>query len=327
MEAVIFHFDSSLEKKHNIKIDCDYFIKSIQEDQSNNSLLGEIILELRFSAKFHLQMCAVLSQAGEHTQALTHAKLSSLMCEDNLIKTYFLYKQMEKEKNIYDEDYPKYEEQIKQSEGIILSLYERVINLRQSKLKCPLTYNNSMIFRKREIVNYTTNEKVKESIRKIYGVIQSDDWILLLNIGNIMYLSALTYDDLDLDSDPKYELLRDAILEKTVMLTVSYFCIATEMRLMKFNNINFNGHFWHKKAVEYSSMFLPVSCPIIKHYITSYNKHYGSSLDSIPEKDTFNMRIDLLRSEIEVDKDPMVFATCSKVEVNQFTPTDGMIYY
>ncbi len=37
-----------------------------------------------------------------------------------------------------------------------------------------------------------------------------------MNIGNIMYLSALNYDDLDLDSDPKFELLRDAVLEKVI---------------------------------------------------------------------------------------------------------------
>ena len=55
-----------------------------------------------------------------------------------------------------------------------------------------------------------------------------------------MYLSALNYEDLDLDSDPKYELLRDAILEKVVMLTVAYFCIATELRLLSPNKNNKN---------------------------------------------------------------------------------------
>ena len=48
-----------------------------------------------------------------------------------------------------------------------------------------------------------------------------------------MYLSALNYEDLDLDTEPKYELLRDAILEKLVMLTVAYFSIATELRFIR----------------------------------------------------------------------------------------------
>ena len=41
-------------------------------------------------------MCAVLSQANKHIEALKHAKLAILMCEDNIIKTNYLYIQMNK---------------------------------------------------------------------------------------------------------------------------------------------------------------------------------------------------------------------------------------
>ena len=124
-----------------------------------------------------------------------------------------------------------------------------------------------------------------------------------------MYLSALNYEDLDLDSDPKYELLRDAILEKVVMLTVAYFCIATELRLLSPNKSNkkINGEYYHYLAVEFSSLFLPVSCPIVKHYIFSYYKHYGQDMDIIPEGKIIDMKVNLLRSEIEQDKDTLSF--------------------
>ena len=406
LEAVIYHFDTSLEPKHKIKINEDYFIKSINQDQSTYSLLGDFILELRFSAKFHLQMCAVLSQAGRNVDALSHAKLAALMCEDNLIKTYHLYYQM-KDKGITkrnnnsaknnDDDYPMFAEKIKKSYKIIKDLFDRVISIRgkciggnnnnlfkggntninmninsnqnsnsilttngnntisnhinttsnnkrngknsnsfidshNQQLHSLNTYNNTtqsinncslnncydsyLKYRSSEISTYNSNTYLINNIRNVFGsCIKKEDWIQLLNIGNIMYLSALNYEDLDLDSDPKYELLRDAILEKVVMLTVAYFCIATELRFLSTdkNNSKTNGEFYHYKAVEFASLFLPVSCPIVKHYIYSYYKHYGNDLSIIPEGGTLNMKIELLRSEIEQDKDTLTFITTKKI--------------
>ena len=86
-----------------------------------------------------------------------------------------------------------------------------------------------------------------------------------------MFLCAMSYDDLDLDSDPKYELLRDAIIEKILMLTVAFFSISNEIRFLNVTNPNKgdNGSYYHSKALEIACLYLPPSCPIIKHYVSS----------------------------------------------------------
>ena len=383
LEAVIYHFDSIIEKKYNIKIKEEYFLKYRNEDQKNYSLLGDFILELRFCAKFHLQMCAVLSQSNKHLDALKHAKLAALMCEDNLIKTKYLYTQIKdnnfqniNEENNNEEEFIDYTEKIKQNFKIILELFNRIIYLRNKNFekKSPILNNSNPTEKKLEInniqiknklnitteknntnnnhdinnlpnesnphnftsyLNYTTfeinkylsNNLLTNNIRHIFGnTIKKDDWIQLLNIGNIMYLSPLNYEDLELDSDPKYELLRDAILEKVVMLTVSYFCIASELRFLctDKNDNKTNGEFYLYKAVEFASFFLPVSCPIVKHYIVSYYKYYGNDMEIIPEDKVIEMKIDLIRSEIEQDKDTLTFVRTKKINyVNKVIITNN----
>ncbi len=87
------------------------------------------------------------------------------------------------------------------------------------------------------------------------------------------------------------------------MLSISYFCIATEFRYvdnksdtnlangilnansninkLKNDFVSDKGEFWHSKAVELASTYLPFKCPLVKHYITSYHKHYTNCMEAI----------------------------------------------
>lgn len=69
-------------------------------------------------------------------------------------------------------------------------------------------------FKKDSIELKNQKEKLMETVKLLYCSKQPDDWIYFLNIGNIMYLAPLNCDDLDLESDPRFELLRDAVIEK-----------------------------------------------------------------------------------------------------------------
>ena len=70
------------------------------------------------------------------------------------------------------------------------------------------------------------------------------------------------------------------------MLSVAYFCIATEYKFISENSskkyqILDNSELFHSKAVEISYCYLPYTSPIVKHYLTTYNKHFNTNLEPI----------------------------------------------
>ena len=74
-------------------------------------------------------------------------------------------------------------------------------------------------------------------IRSNLGLVkQREDWIFSLNIGNVMQMSLLSIDEIANNGGVKleayHEVARDSMLEKIVLICVSYFCIATEMRFL-----------------------------------------------------------------------------------------------
>jgi len=386
LEAVIYHFDKLIEQKHNIKINEDYFDALIKAQNHNyeKNLLGDLILELRFCAKFHLQMSVVLSESNRHEDSLKHIKLAALICEDNLLKTTYLYNQL-KDSLLNDNNENKemmtIKHQIKCNYKIIMDLNKRILNLRnnnkkrnksknnfyesKSKKNMKTMYHNNYIhiknvitkivknysikdkldlptnffesylaFRNNEIDNYIQNNSTLNDVKNIFenNFNQKDDWIKLLNIENIMYLSALNYDDLDLESDSKYELLRDSILEKVIMLSVAYYCLSNELKYLAKDktNKNLNGEYYLYNALNISILFLPVSCPIINHYIMSYNKNYGQELDVIPEGEIIDYKVDIIKKEIipEVE-DESSSKRNEKIEFNKKDNFIGkdMIYF
>ena len=81
-----------------------------------------------------------------------------------------------------------------------------------------------------------TNErgepKLQDNVKTILGVKEQDDWIFNLNIGNVMHLLPMSLEELNLHVDNSHELSRDAMLEKIILLSVSYFCVGTELRFL-----------------------------------------------------------------------------------------------
>ena len=74
--------------------------------------------------------------------------------------------------------------------------------------------------------------KLQSNVKSLLGVKRIEDWVLNLNIGNVMHLSPLTTQEMNLHLDNSHELTRDAMLEKIILLSISYFCIGTELRFL-----------------------------------------------------------------------------------------------
>jgi hypothetical protein len=346
-----------------------------QNHNDDKNLLGDLILELRFCAKFHLQMSVILSESNRHEESLKHIKLAALICEDNLLKTTYLYNELkdsllnDNNGNNENTELTTIKNQIKRNYKIIMDLNKRIMSLRnnnkkgnksknnfyesKSKKNMKTMYHNNYIhiknvitkivknysikdnldlptnyfdsyltYRNYDIDNYIQNNSTLNDVKNIFenNFNQKDDWIKLLNIENIMYLSALNYDDLDLESDSKYELLRDSILEKVIMLSVSYYCLSNELKYLAKDKVNknLNGEYYLYNALNLSILFLPVSCPIINHYIMTYNNNYCQELDVIPEGEIIDYKVDIIKKEINPEiEDEISTKNNEKIEYNK----------
>lgn len=159
LEAVIYHFDKLIEQKHNIKINEEYFDSLIKAQNHNydKNLLGDLILELRFCAKFHLQMSVVLSESNRHEDSLKHIKLAALICEDNLLKTTYLYNQLKDSllnNNNENKEMMSIKHQIKCNYKIIMDLNKRILNLRNNNKKRNKSKNNFYESKSKKYENY-----------------------------------------------------------------------------------------------------------------------------------------------------------------------------
>jgi|TARA_B110000285_G_C14962892_1_gene532557 hypothetical protein len=108
------------------------------------------------------------------------------------------------------------------------------------------------------------------------------------------------------------------MLQKIILLTVSYFCVGTELRFL--NNASDDSknkgsshnekrskkeqsEMWHAQALEASARFLPSECPLVAHVITNYQKHHSPALTAIPEDEPLDEDLKVIRPLNEVKND------------------------
>lgn len=69
--------------------------------------------------------------------------------------------------------------------------------------------------------------------RSLLGVQNSSNWIENFNIGSIMHLQALKYNEFVFYGDLMFQLQKKFILEKVIFLSICCFTIATEIRFIE----------------------------------------------------------------------------------------------
>ena len=158
--------------------------------------------------------------------------------------------------------------------------------------------------------------ELQNNVKQVLMSSEEDDWIFNLNIGNVMHLQPLSSEEMNLHIDNSHELSRDAMLQKIILITVSYFCVGTELRFL--NNSGDDkkvsleadklkqkqlSEMWHAQALESSARFLPSECPLVAHVITNYQKHHSPALTSIPEDEELDCDLRVIRPLNEVKND------------------------
>lgn len=144
-------------------------------------------------------------------------------------------------------------------------------------------------------------------MRSVLGFLNQNEWVYQLNIGNIMQLQPISLkNDMLSQCRNECELSRDSFLEKIALLSVSYFCVSTEMRFILQSREQYlsspikrqrelESEYWHAKSLEIACSFLPSECPLLNHILLSYQKHHDPSAQPIREDQEQNDVLSVIR--------------------------------
>ena len=151
-------------------------------------------------------------------------------------------------------------------------------------------------------------------MRHILGFLNQSEWILSLNIGNIMQITPVQLEDLASVRRNEQELDRFAFLETVSFLCVGYFCVSTEIRFIiqlkeeigAFKQFDVGvkteeSENWHTKSLEVACSFLPSDCPLLNHILLSYQKHHAPSQSTIPENTNTNEYLRVVKPITGID--------------------------
>ncbi len=185
--------------------------------------IQELLTQLKFS-KYHtktsLQLCVTSSQLGMHEAALERARKAYELSVFNLhatllgFKLHFLQYSSLKKRKAAIPDSLKHRHSIGKKAVLII---KKVLDfLNGGKLP----------------------DALMQEMRTSLGVRAYDDWVHTFAISDIMFIQPLTFEQVHQIPTLQAEFGRDYLIFKVVLLALSMFCIATEMKYLKSKVMN-----------------------------------------------------------------------------------------
>jgi len=153
------------------------------------------------------QLCAVLSQLGQHKQALDKAKASlrlALYCIDCTIQAYKVINSRHR------------------AGRAKTTIFDTVSDLHQTaKLALPMLKSIQQVLKSAQLPAHKDPVTVHP------------DWVYELAIADVMLLEPVAASELKGKASIREEFSVDFVLDKVVNVAVAYFCMATELHFMK----------------------------------------------------------------------------------------------
>ena len=127
---------------------------------------------------------------------------------------------------------------------------------------------------------YVKNFKgVPIDLRSPLGVESKNNWIFHYSINEALTLVPISAKEIQQTYIAHYELSRDFMLDKTLLLSLTFFSVAAEIRfLRKVHSLQEDDKVHHLRAIQICKNFLPEQCPLAKHIVNSFKRNYSEAL-------------------------------------------------
>ena len=228
----------------------------------------EKITKSKYKCKVNIQLCAILSQLNRHESALIHGKKAfekakravsycNEICKDHMI----LHKRLL--------GYSRSKVQSSQYKLLESPHYIYFTNLVQFALPIILSllriFDTGIDFmdKKSPLCNYMA------------------EWLMGFQIGDMMIIDYLDFNELKTRTGIDDEISTDLLLEKICFLTISSYCIGTEIRMLsqqKFSRHNMDNAKKYYLLSSKFSEFLPINSLLYSHIQITLSKYFGKEI-------------------------------------------------